>query len=1312
MDLENNNKIHGLSTAEALSRLRDEIANILLVYQRRFDTERWTEKLRATFSAGPLHSFAIFTSFLAIVLLLISQNFLAAIIVLALLILNIWLVIRENNLKRSEIHRKIEDVLDVIRLAISGCHKWTASNYPHLCSPLSPCVTLQCTVRDRKIINLPWALLVRGDHIVIRPGQVAPGNCREVNGERCFATGETYTQTEGADPPVVPTQRSPLPDLTCILEGTPFLDNLKTTLEKFLNRPETIFNQQRHLLVTVFIQLWGFLGVILITWIFAVLNYNGHLFADSELTWIDAFMENAVCAVIPTLPLIFPAMWLLLNLWGVAKLETLLSIPRPFQEKSSPSEFHADLDNSPVVDWSNLVLPWRIKVGNWINLIQGDASVLGRSSNVVQILGTMTALCCVDKKGILSWPNPTAEKVFFLRDPRDKTSAHSSSTSFESQQNGQRPQKDKSVAEVLDLTHDQHSPFKLEFDSQNWKNHLDSLKPLGLAILVNTCCPLTQAYYAQFCGHVTAVALFDKDLVPVTNRRCLCGLATKIGFKKRARDVFTMEGKIASYRHLEPDVVRRDTRFTRSMELASKVKVPFPHSLSVVMRQHRDQSLQLLTQGTADIILDCCDDYWDGKDLRPLGEQERKRAQDFYQRNALTAYCTAFSYRPLRRGIKGPLAGTSTDVAYMELPPESIYKMSHIDPSKCEHIDTAEERQKKGAVNVDSVNYTDTKAEKVNDVEGCFEMECHQIFIGMVTMQYQAQMDIVHLIERLDRACIRFVHFSKENELRSRVFSEKMGLESGWNCHISLLSGVQSEEQQHDEVPPAMPDEDAENEESQLLPENRRDLTSSASGSMSNVDSLEGACGVDRAALDDSIKLDVVDETDRHPSNDSTLACDNPGTSGTSGNAGNAPTKSLSCLTDSTEHSDPVLWNANKAKLPRGIENIRPHLEKVDNVPLLVSLFTDCSADATREMLGIMQSYGEIVVCLGSSANATNCEIFLQADCSIGVEPFYPQVCQDIPAYIESNLTSQSTGSYRSRLAKWLPPRQYNKNAVISPVYLSRLLNSLSCSIAISRDDPLSIVALIELSRRVTTGVWNCLQFLMCCLCSLAVVNTLSAFVGLHPIFPPLTLIYLMVVVIPLISLTLTRVPNDQDTMQRATWRKSKMDKNLCLFVFWCYCCKFIPSIVVTFAFTCVFLGHPVALLAHHGDSSNDDLKLVRYFTLYGIIIHFVVISSSFVHRSHLLWQRNPFSNSMWVICTTMMLTFHTILLLVQVLLDDDFGTILAVKWPGVVFLLLSSFVVLSIVELIKREEIKANNRYQRRARLDFGTKLGMNSPF
>merc|ERR550534_671342 len=62
-------------------------------------------------------------------------------------------------------------------------------------------------------------------------------------------------------------------------------------------------------------------------------------------------------------------------------------------------------------------------------------------------------------------------------------------------------------------------------------------------------------------------------------------------------------------------------------------------------------------------------------------------------------------------------------------------------------------------------------------------------------MQYQAKLDVIHLIEELEKACIRFVHFSKENELRSRVFSEKMGLEAGWNCHISLEDSPSAEEE-------------------------------------------------------------------------------------------------------------------------------------------------------------------------------------------------------------------------------------------------------------------------------------------------------------------------------------------------------------------------------------------------------------------------------------------------------------------------------------------------------------------------------------
>lgn len=135
----------------------------------------------------------------------------------------------------------------------------------------------------------------------------------------------------------------------------------------------------------------------------------------------------------------------------------------------------------------------------------------------------------------------------------------------------------------------------------------------------------------------------------------------------------------------------------------------------------------------------------------------------------------------------------------MELPPESKYKTAHESNrgAYCTFDQNQYKRTKgkshmKNAISSDSLLFSETRDEETCDVDACFEMQCHQVFIGMVTMQYQAQTDVVHLVERLDHACIRFVHFSKENELRSRVFSEKLGLESGWNCHISLLSDEQS----------------------------------------------------------------------------------------------------------------------------------------------------------------------------------------------------------------------------------------------------------------------------------------------------------------------------------------------------------------------------------------------------------------------------------------------------------------------------------------------------------------------------------------
>ena len=203
---------------------------------------------------------------------------------------------------------------------------------------------------------------------------------------------------------------------------------------------------------------------------------------DGHYEWMDMLIESPASAVIPLLPLVFPLMWISMNLWGIARLQCFLRTPQLVLGKDSEKSFEEDLD-TPAFDYENTALHRSKVFRNWLQLWQGNSELLPRSANVVQVLGSITALCCVDKKGILSWPNPTAEKVFFLHDTDPNNfEEKSSQTSMNSESDipDHTVQKgDGIVAEVLDLTHDQHCPFRLEFDDQEWKSHIKSLKPLG-----------------------------------------------------------------------------------------------------------------------------------------------------------------------------------------------------------------------------------------------------------------------------------------------------------------------------------------------------------------------------------------------------------------------------------------------------------------------------------------------------------------------------------------------------------------------------------------------------------------------------------------------------------------------------------------------------------------------------------------------------------------------------------------------------------------------------------------------------------------
>lgn len=99
------------------------------------------------------------------------------------------------------------------------------------------------------------------------------------------------------------------------------------------------------------------------------------------------------------------------------------------------------------------------------------------------------------------------------------------------------------------------------------------------------------------------------------------------------------------------------------------------------------------------------------------------------------------------------------------------------------------------------------------------------------------------------------------------------------------------------------------------------------------------------------------------------------------------------------------------------------------------------------------------------------------------------------------------------------------------------------------------------------------------------------------------------------------------------------------------------------------------------------------------------------------MWQRSPTRNHFWVTISLALIIGQLIYnqLVLQVTLSSskipyEFLAslplhiwVISFMWP---------VLVIGINLLVKRAEIKATIRQQRRARFDFNTKLGMNSPF
>ncbi|XP_035828893.1 transmembrane protein 94 [Aplysia californica] len=1458
----------GLGSEEAVVSLCEEIETLVASHEQHLAKTRWRR-----FLAQVTHTSSYYTvvSYLCVVVVAVtlliaasmedSERFSSgskgwliteALVLLASVVFNTLLIalrVKRQTAKHIDTKRR---VIDKMQQSIRSEVWSAASSHPDLHTPLSPCISLQWCVRSGTMLNLPQAVLVSGDLIVLRPGHAAPGLCDSLDGNTSLQSGEIFMPHHTCVPGEGPQPRIPLSAKKFILKETPIVKNLRLMLQEPVLKPASFLENERYNVCNV----WLERRVLPITLIlFLVMNVLRHLYIDPEGGhWSEIIIILQVHGILPVIPVLLPFLWTAVNTFGQAHILSSFDIFRTLVDVTESTESLGSCSNISVED-AQISITWRETMHSFWSMFCGTKPFSCPDFDMLHALGSVTALCCVDKKGILSWPNPSAEKVIFFSsapkrappdddEDEDKTAKEDKKIRKRKKTKSQSDHDPSSNIEVLDLTHETaKDAFGVNFDDPRWKDHLNALKPMGLDILLNTCNGHTSEWYSQFTDHVSCAARENKDTVAVVNRRCLFMLSREIGFTEEAVSVFTHEATLGMYRQVPLEEAEREKQ-NRARSFIQH-KIPMPNQVSVVARDKLTGICQLLTQGTGDLVLDCCTDAWTGSDLQLLSEMDRKRVLDFYHRNSMIAYCTAFAYKPLPKSIDDWSSEVYTEL--VESP--SATKVAHGEDVGVflEH-DEKELPRRQRSHSVDSLLELSPSSSLEEFAVGRI-LQSHQSFIGMVSLQYQAKQDFVQMIDKLESACIRFVHFSKENEVRSRVFAEKMGIEAGWNCHVSLMpsesvasansscrnlsslghpvhtsaSGTscgdgpppeggaavgsvgspQSLARVKDSLgmssPHAMPrthsapsfmnvdevqvkfaketlpitiDGDHSTEEDSILltdiglsqqpscsevdsetaallnqsPNNNPNLP----GPKTGADGLKDRCpdasktaaAVDhdghdeddaaaekrcllRRARDSEVYFnedeDDCDDDDEDEEEDLDVQSDSRYTSSyVTENTEDSLTGALDNRNLSAEVnvlSGSLHWRAEfegEAHLPRGIENIRPHLKNVDNVPLLVNLFTDCTPEATCEMVRIMQEYGEVVLAVGSSLNMLNTAVFMQADCSMAIEPLYPQLCAQRPALC----------------------LQWNDEEP-TPTQLASCLLSLPCSLAYQRNDNIKLVQLIMESRHYIFAMRNCFYLMLCCLLAVVLSQLVCCVLLLPPVMAAQHVMWLVMVVVPAISLSLMGNPNEARTMSMATHKNTAhVNRQMIIEFFVQFCTRFLPSIVVAVVCFAVILhsfcvgttparcslydvGREVngtKVASAWTDKFQGGLVLAQnIFHLY-FVIFLVAISMSLVHWQDHLWQRCPLRNFVWSFTAGTLLILQFVFSVVDSFARRQwFGSsmdlsdvhpvvwVLGCVWP---------LVTISLNEVAKRREIKLAVRRQRRARLDFDTKLGMNSPF
>ena len=446
--------------------------------------------------------------------------------------------------------------------------------------------------------------------------------------------------------------------------------------------------------------------------------------------------------------------------------------------------------------------------------------------------------------------------------------------------------------------------------------------------------------------------------------------------------------------------------------------------------------------------------------------------------------------------------------------------------------------------------------------------------------------------------------------------------------------------------------------------------------------------------------------------------------------------------------SDYADWDVN-AKLPHGIESVKEHLREVDNVPLLVSLFTDVTKESTAEMVSssfsdylhfhhcaecllthwscnpysfldypvqieVFQEYQDTVVAVGLSHLPRNSKTFSSADLSVGVDILTECIPSNLPDRLNRNTILPSEISFVSAISSH--QCAFRVKGLSATAYLPTIIAQGRASLEAATSATMFMVS-------------GCLSFSFYVLFCTFTVGTVIPYV------PLIGAVTFLQIILPMVGLTIAmsdlapgsmnRVPpkNDQSVVfgmkeGKAIYQTALLKalppailpQLLYLIIFGEFMIELEPDLVAALCSESIGRGDWTQIVRCEGlrDYTGSARFDAGALSLAELALCVVVSSAAFVYRTQPMLETSPFRrNHIW--CYSVVVSIAIIGGFVGASLES--AIFWSLPWYFYVLAAFIPFLCLAWDEFLKRTERNHYNRAEKLRRLQFETRLGMWSP-